>query len=142
MGIYGPRPFGSRAKVVERSRKATGARIRKGSVSTRQRPLGGVFDKVKSWLETERSYGHEIRTKHIAQRIKYQMEHERDRQQVLSECGDKRYDEAIFNTCEEKLSWFQAIVVAVVVVVVVVVVVIVVLILVVIVVVVVHRRRN
>ena len=119
MGVYGPRPFGSRAKVVELSRKATGARLRK-EATARQQPLSGVYDKVKSWLEKERSHGHEARTKHVIQRIKYQMEHERDRQQVLLEVGDKRYDEVIFQTCEEKRSWFQAIVVVVVVVVVIV----------------------
>ena len=112
VGVYGPRPFGSRAKVVELSRKATGARLRK-EATARQQPLSGVFDKVKSWLEKERSHGHEVRTKHVIQRIKYQMEHERDRQQVLLEVGDKRYDEVIFQTCEDKLSWFQAIVVIV-----------------------------
>ena len=47
VGIYGPRPFGSRARVVELSRKATGARVRKESTA-RQRPLSSVFDKVKS----------------------------------------------------------------------------------------------
>ena len=113
VGIWGPRPFGSRAKVVQGlTRKATGARLRKKSSGpSAQQPLGGVFQKVKSWLETERSFGQEIRTKHVVQRLKYEMEHEADVQEVLKEHEDARFNKAVLKACEEKLAWLQALIV-------------------------------
>ena len=70
---------------------------------TAQRPLAKVLAQVKTWFDNERSCGTEVRERHIRQRVRYQIEHERDSQVVHQQTGSKHFDERVLNACIEKL---------------------------------------
>ena len=70
---------------------------------TAQVPLAKVFADVRVWFENERSCGTEVRAKHIIQRVKYQLEYERDLQEVLRQTGSKKFDERVLKSCIDRL---------------------------------------
>ena len=74
------------------SPKNHGSRISKAAADNdKKSPLKSVFLKVKAWIDTERSFKHEIRRRLILQRLNYEMEFERDWQLILQEHSDLAY---------------------------------------------------
>ena len=75
------RPFGSNMPRTKLGSTSQGARLRvETSEPTKQQPLNQVFHKVKVWYNKERlEYGHEVREKHVSQRLLVEMETERDK---------------------------------------------------------------
>ena len=109
VGLWGPRPFGSRAPVAKAggaTQQASGARLRQQGEgpSSKLQPLRGVFQQVKAWLEKERQYGHEVRAKHVAQRLRYQLEFERDKQLVYKETSSEKFQPRVYEACERRLA--------------------------------------
>lgn len=107
VGVHGVRPFGSTAPLC-RSSKSQGARLSKVTDEPiSKQPLNKVLLQVKRWFDNERERNHEVRSRHIAQRVKYQIEYERDRQMVLQQVGSPKFNELVLQSCEHKLSFLR-----------------------------------
>ena len=94
------------AKAGGATQQASGARLRQQGEgpSSKLQPLRGVFQQVKAWLEKERQYGHEVRAKHVAQRLRYQLEFERDKQLVYKETSSEKFQPRVYEACERRLA--------------------------------------
>ena len=108
LGVHGLRPFGSNKVINKLKSKAKGSRMRKAAADNdKKSPLKKVFLKIKGWIDKERSFKHEIRRRHILQRLKYEMEFERDRQLILQEHNDPAYKPWYHKALSYRLSVFQ-----------------------------------
>ena len=98
-----------------------GARISKVLPENNKKiPLLQCFLKVRKWFENERLHNTEVRQKHLVQRLKYQMEYEKDRQIVLQQQGSPLFKNwylaaldyrlarfQIHNQTNEQITWFE-----------------------------------
>ena len=108
LGVHGLRPFGSNKDINKLTSKAKGSRINKVAANNdKKSSLKQVFLKIKDWIDKERSFKHEIRRRHILQRLKYEMEFERDRQLILQEHNDVAYKPWYHKALSYRLSVFQ-----------------------------------
>ena len=108
LGVHGLRPFGSNKVINKLKSKAKGSRMRKAAADNdKKSPLKKVFLKIKDWIDKERSFKHDIRKRHILQRLKYEMEFERDRQLILQEHNDVAYKSWYHKALSYRLSVFQ-----------------------------------
>ena len=85
LGLKGIRPFGSTKALTHFGHEGQGARIpRTDPAENKKIPLGQLFIKVKKWFENERTHNTEVKRMNILQRVKYQMEFDRDRHYNIS----------------------------------------------------------
>ena len=62
----------------------------------------------RAWFNKERDeYNKEAREKHVNQRLKAEMEVERDTQTVLKQLEVPSFNEEVLKSCKEKLEWFR-----------------------------------
>jgi len=108
LGIHGLRPFGSNKVINKLERKGQGSRINKVALENdKKSPLKKTFLKVKAWIDKERSFKHEIRRRHILQRLKYEMEFERDQQLIFLDHNDPAYRPWYLKALQKRLVHFQ-----------------------------------
>ena len=108
LGKHGIRPFGSTKALTKRGDVGGGARIkRKAAEENKKIPLMTVFIKVRKWFENERMHRQEVRRLHINQRLKYQLEADRDRQALLQQVEHPHFKPWLFRSIQERLATFQ-----------------------------------
>ena len=76
-------------------------------VATKMRPLETVMHKLHQWFVGEREHRHEVREKTILTRLKYELEYERDKQLVLQQHEDDKFNPWALKAIEHRLSTFQ-----------------------------------
>ena len=108
IGKWGPRPFGSTRATSEGS-KARGARMSRHTVgeSTTLRPLEELLARFKKWFEHEREHRHEVRGTVLRQRLKYELEYERDMHLLFKEKGDERFKQFVVDHVSARLKKFN-----------------------------------
>ena len=109
VGLHGLRPFGSNLPVTQKGSTSQGARLREETNEpTKQQPLNGVFARLRAWFDKERNeYNKEVREKHVNERLKAELELERDKQTVLKQLERPNFNQTVLTACKEKLEWFQ-----------------------------------
>ena len=105
LGKHGLRPWGSTSRPRGKA-LSQGCRIPVSKTSfSKKQVLGGVLGKVKKWFDKERMHNNEVRSKHIVQRIKYELEYEQDKQLVLQQHNSQDFRQEILEACRKKLSF-------------------------------------
>ena len=109
LGLRGLMPFGSRAKRSKLvSRSGQGARLSRTAPGfNKKRPLNLTLKRVKVWFDNENRHKTEVRRKHIVQRIKYELEFDRDRQRVLEEHSSQKFNPVWLQAIENRLADYQ-----------------------------------
>ena len=104
LGKCGLRPFGS-SKCTSKNFESLGTRIvkTKDLNPSSRTPLVEVLGRVKVWLDEERRNNNEVRTKHIYQRTIYELEFERDKQDVLKQHNAPEYMAFVHRAVSQKL---------------------------------------
>ena len=109
LGKNGLRACGRRPGRCLDHRVSQGARlstVKPGEV-TAKRPLEGVMSRLEKWFKLERQYGHEVRRKTIIQRLKVELEYERDLHQVYKETGNEKYNPKTLERAIARLNTFR-----------------------------------
>ena len=83
LGKHGLRPCGSRGKTLTGT-SSQGKRLADEDKSE-HKPLFPVLKRLQTWLKNERSFNHEVRKSHVVERFMYELEYERDKQDVLEQ---------------------------------------------------------
>jgi hypothetical protein len=83
LGKHGLRPCGSRGKTLTGT-SSQGKRLADEDKSE-HKPLFPVLKRLQTWLKNERSFNHEVRKSHVIERFLYELEYERDKQDVLEQ---------------------------------------------------------
>jgi len=108
LGLRGIRPFGGQTLNTKKGITGQGSRISKTPPEKNKKiPLLRCFIKVKKWFENERLHNQEVRRLHILQRLKFQMEHDRDTELVLKQHEDKRHTPWYLQALESRLQTLQ-----------------------------------
>ena len=107
LGLRGLRPWGSH-KPLAHFLPGQGARLSKLlPENNKSQQLLQCFLKVRVWFENERRFNTEVRQRHIVQRLKFQMEFEKDRQVVLHQQKRNLFKIWYMKALEHRLQHFQ-----------------------------------
>ena len=107
VGKHSLRPFGSNAPTSSKS-QSLGSRLKVETTEpTIQQPLNRVFYRIKVWFDEERRHNSEVRSKHIIQQAKYELEYEADKQRAFQQHSDKMFIQAVLDSANQKLAFLK-----------------------------------